>query len=240
MGSFHPRALLLLAILLVPDSARAEDENVFGLGVAAGSDLPLATLAELQLELPGRFYAAMGIGQIPMAFRKIANAYGREREMWSKSEGKLVEDNGQSSRILVGTFGYRPLRGRGLLVEARAAQVRLTVTGSPWDMLQIFADGARLPREPHARVETIEARLSVNLVGGQLGWEWRWGPAYARFTLGAMMPVRAQSELLLNWSDDLQTVFSQYDDERQREIEVRILRHLRLPTASLRIGAHLF
>lgn len=232
--------VLVLALTLLPSAARAEDEQAFGLGISFGSDLPLSALAELQVDLPGRFHVSLGSGRVPAAFRSAISDVGQRAELWSREEAEIIADDGKGSRVLSASFGYRPLRGRGLVVEAEWSHVQLTITGEPRRMMQVFASGKPSPRRLGAELSDLEARITVAAVGARVGWEWRWGAAFARLTAGGRLSIHTATGLFANWDGGEQTPVDLFGENERHRVETNILRYGRVPSVSLRVGALLF
>jgi hypothetical protein len=227
-------------LLLAGAVGAEEEERNFGLGLAVGTDLPLSAGIEAQLDAPGRLYLTVGAGQVPQAVRRIFSDTGAGLGAWREESGRAVFDNGRRTQVLTATLGWRPFRAHGFVLEADAARVRLPVSGPPALLLNVFPNGQRIAAEQNSEVEHLDATVAFDLVGGQVGWQWHLGPLFARVGIGGLMAVRAWSDVSLDSAGEADLAQRAYLASVRQQVETEVVRRVKLPTLSLRLGTQLF
>ncbi len=210
-------------------------------GIALGGQFPVSASAEAQLELPGRLHLTAGGGVIPGPYQRLVNQAAIELGAWPAELGTFAVDHVRQTTVLTGGLGWRPFPGRGgFFVELNAAHIELSVSAYTAEVMSTFAPGASLELSDGARrVEQLNLDLSMDLVGGQLGWMWDFEPVFVRAGIGGLAVLRASVRPSVDWSDGANTRLGLLEEVAEDWTSL-FLRNVKVPTASLTLGLRIF
>ncbi len=236
--------VVLLSATAGATAARAEDGQVDApvrLGISLTTKFPVSSGLEAQLELPARFYVSGGVGVIPVGFLHLVNETAVELEAWPEDLGGFAANHVDRTSVLSGALGWRPtLGGGGLFVELSAARVQVSVSAYSSEVFATFAPGASLElTDGDRRAERLNVDLTVDLVGGQVGWMWELDPVYVRAGIGGLAAVRASVQANVDWSDGSNSGHVLLG-EVANDWSGEFLRNVRIPMGTLTLGVRLF
>ncbi|MGA9521893.1 MAG: hypothetical protein WBV82_10530 [Myxococcaceae bacterium] len=234
----------LLAVALCTTAAWAKAEAGAApvrFGISLGGQFPISATAEVQLELPGRFHVTAGGGVMPGAYRRLVNQAAIELGAWPADLGTFAVDHVQQTSVLTGALGWRPFAGKGgFFIELNAARVELSVSAYTAEVMSTFAPGASLELSDGARhVERLNLDLTMDLVGGQIGWMWDVDPVFVRAGIGGLAAVRATARPSVDWSDGSNSSLGLLE-EIAFDWTSLFLRNVKVPTATLKLGLRFF
>jgi hypothetical protein len=212
------------------------------LGLSLGAAFPIAHGAEAQLELPGRLYLAGGVGGMPSSFQRLVNETAIKVGAWPADLGTFAVDHVGRTSVVGGSLGWRPFAEKGgFFVELNAMRLELSLSAFTSEVMSTFAPGTSpaVLSDGTRQAARVNLDLTMDLVGGQVGWMWDLDPFYLRLGVGGLAAIRASSRASIDWSDGSNSSLGLVDEVTQRWSGL-LLKNARIPTASLKLGLRFF
>jgi hypothetical protein len=162
------RAVLLLALIAAPTTARADD---WRLGLEALTDVPLEAGGRIWAEAPYGFHLDTSLGVLPAGYVSLLNDVVVAAGGYNRETATVIEGVISSSLVWRIHLGWRPSAEWGFYLALGYGLVSLGGSAEVASLL-LAATGEKLPYEPPDASRPYRVASTLHMIDAEIGYMW--------------------------------------------------------------------